>query len=203
MTGSLHYRSVPKLIPVMVILMFVPDIAFAHTGVGIATGLSHGLLHPFSGLDHLCAMIAVGLWARQLGGRALWLVPLTFVGVMMAGGWLGMNGVPGMHNMVESGILMSLLVLGLLIATAMRPPLFASVAMVGVFALCHGYAHGAEMPHSASGMYYALGFMLSTVTLHLLGIGMATLFGNAGGQKWLRLTGVSIAVTGGTLLFAG
>ena len=195
MTTSLHYRSM------LLAATLLPGVAYAHVGAGIASGLSHGMLHPFTGLDHLCAMIAVGLWAKQIGGRAVWMLPVTFVSVMAAGGLLGISGIP--LPFVESGILMSLLILGVLIAAAVRLPLAASAVTVGLFALFHGYAHGAEMPLSASGLHYALGFMLATATLHLIGIGMATLLARAGHPGWLRMTGASIALFGGALFFAG
>ncbi len=199
MTTALRYQSIRKVIPSLLIL--VPNFAFAHTGIGQAAGWAHGMLHPFTGLDHLCAMIAVGLWAQQLGGRAVWLVPLTFVSVMASGGLLGMNAIE--LPFIEGGILASMLVLGVLIAAAIRLPLIASLTLVGFFALFHGYAHGAEMPRGASGLSYALSFMLSTAALHLTGIGMATLLAKTGRVQWLRLAGASIVLTGGALCFAG
>jgi len=179
----------------------LPSLAHAHVGAGHVSGWAHGLAHPIGGLDHVCAMIAVGLWATQMGGRAVWLVPLTFVTVMALGGVLGMAAVPLVYT--EQGIVMSLLVLGVLIAAAVRLPLAVSAAVVGVFALCHGYAHGAEMPQSASGFAYAAGFMLATALLHASGIGIALLAGKTGRAEWLRLAGVAITLCGGGLLFAG
>jgi urease accessory protein len=177
-----------------------PSLAYAHVGVGAVHGFMHGLAHPFSGLDHVCAMVAVGLWAAQMGGRAMWRVPLTFVGVMVLGGLLGMANI---HvPFVEGGIAMSLLVLGVLIAAAVRLPLAASAAIVGVFAVFHGYAHGAEMPQDASGLKYAAGFVLATVLLHASGITVALLAKNHGRAQWLRLTGAAIALCGG-ILFIG
>ncbi len=197
MKNLLHPRS----IFVLITALLAPGLAFAHVGIGEASGWAHGVFHPFMGLDHLCAMIAVGLWATQLGGRALWLTPLTFVCVMALGGLLGMAAIP--LPFVEGGILMSLLVLGVLIAAAIRLPLIACLALVGLFALFHGYAHGAEMPHSASGLGYATGFVLATAALHLTGIGMATMFAKTGRAQWLRLAGASIALFGGALFFVG
>ncbi|MDO9053166.1 MAG: HupE/UreJ family protein [Gallionella sp.] len=199
MTALLRYRFIYSLF----LLVFVPDIAHAHVGTGEALSWAHGMLHPVAGLDHLCAMVAVGMWAAQLGGRALWLAPLTFVGVMALGGLLGMSAIalpPVVEGGIEGGILASLLVLGALIAAAVRLPLAASLALVGLFALFHGYAHGAEMPHSASGLSYALGFMLTTVALHLGGIGMARWLGRT--AHWLRLAGAAIAAFGGVFYFA-
>src|ERR1035437_488964 len=135
---------------ILLALVFIPSLAQAHPGHN--PGWANGLLHPVSGLDHICAMIAVGLWAAQRSGRAIWIVPLTFVSVMALGGLLGMNGVR--VPLVEQGIAASVLVLGLLIAAAVRLPLAASVLVVGIFAVFHGYAHGAEMPPTASGLTY-------------------------------------------------
>lgn len=179
----------------------IPSLAHAHVGIGHTSGLVHGLAHPIGGLDHVCAMLAVGLWAAQTGGRAVWLVPLTFVTVMALGGVLGMAAVPLAYT--EPGIVMSLLVLGVLIAAAIRLPLAVSIAVVGVFALCHGYAHGAEMPQSASGLTYAAGFMLATALLHASGIGMALFAKGIGRAQWLRLAGIAITLCGGGLWFAG
>ena len=177
-----------------------PALAHAHVIAGETSGLLHGLAHPFSGLDHLCAMLAVGLWAAQMGGRATWRVPLTFVSVMVLGSLLGMAGVA--IPFVETGILMSLLVLGVLIAATVRLPLLASIAIVGVFALFHGYAHGVEMPQSAPGLAYAAGFVLATALLHASGIGMALFARNRGCTEWLRLAGTAVALCGGGLWFA-
>jgi len=178
-----------------------PSFAHAHVGVGEVHGFMHGLAHPLSGLDHVCAMVAVGLWAAQMGGRAIWRVPLTFVGVMALGGMMGMAAVPIPY--VEGGIVMSLLVLGVLIAAAVRLPLAASAAIVGVFAVFHGYSHGAEMPQDASGLEYAAGFVLATALLHASGIAVALLAKNQGRTQWLRFAGVAIALCGGGIWFAG
>lgn len=159
--------------------------AQAHVGVHGA-GLTAGMMHPFSGLDHMLAMIAVGAWAAQQGGGARWAVPLAFVAMMAAGSaWGGLGGwLPGM----ESGIAASVLVLGLLIAFSTRLPVAAGMALVGGFALFHGYAHGAEMPAVAGPWLYAIGFLLSTLLLHAAGLAM---------QGWLvRLGGAGLALAG-------
>ncbi len=171
-----------------------PNLALAHTGVHPAHDLLHGLEHPISGLDHILAMFAVGMWAAQRGGRALWLVPLTFVAVMMIGGAIGMAGVS--IPFVEQGIVLSVIILGVLVAAAVRLPLPVSAAIVGCFALAHGYAHGAELPSSGSGVSYALGF--AATTLVLLGSGVA--FG-LGLQRFrysqlVRLAGAATAICG-------
>src|SRR5690349_2454575 len=133
-----------------------PSSAFAHSGVSPAHDLLHGLEHPLTGLDHILAMFAVGLWAAGRGGGAIWLVPLTFVGVMTVGGGIGMSGFS--LPFVEPGIVLSVIILGVFVAAAIRLPLSLSAAIVGLFALVHGYAHGAEIPSTASGLSYALGF---------------------------------------------
>ncbi len=190
-----------QLVAFTLFALGVPSLAHAHIGIDHASGWVHGLVHPIGGLDHLCAMIAVGLWAAQMGGRAVWLVPLTFVTVMALGGALGMAAVS--LAFTEQGIVVSLLVLGVLIAAAIRLPLAVSAAVVGVFAVFHGYAHGAEMPQSASALTYAAGFMLATALLHASGIGMALFAKGIGRAQWLRLAGVAITLCGGGLMFAG
>ncbi|MDR3458874.1 MAG: HupE/UreJ family protein [Verrucomicrobiae bacterium] len=174
-------------------IVLLPSLAQAHPGhTSSASGAAAGLLHPFSGLDHLCAMIAVGLWAAQRGGRALWLVPLTFVSVMALGGILGMNGIQ--VPLAEQGVAASVLILGLLLAAAARLPLAASVVTVGIFAIFHGYAHGAEMPATAAGLSYGLGFLAATAALHLVGIGLGLLAQQLGSTRLIRCAGVLIAL---------
>ena len=197
MTTVLQFRYILRLLSALLLLAATP--AYAHSGAG--TGWVHGMFHPFTGIDHLLAMIAVGLWATQLGGRALWQVPLTFVCVMALGGVLGTAAIP--LPFVQSGIFASSLVLGVLIAAAIRLPTLVSLVMVGLFALFHGYAHGAEMPRSASGLTYALGFMLSTAALHASGILIASGFGKIGRPQWLSVTGGLIALSGGALFLLG
>ena len=180
---------------ILLALIFIPSLAQAHPGhLGHTAGWANGLLHPVSGLDHICAMIAVGLWAAQRGGRAIWIVPLTFVSVMALGGLLGMNGVR--VPLAEQGIAASVLVLGLLIAAAVRLPLATSVLVVGIFAVFHGYAHGAEMPPTASGLTYGLGFMAATAGLHLCGISAGLMTQRLGSTRLVRYAGVIIAAFG-------
>jgi urease accessory protein len=150
--------------------LWISGVANAHTGAGDVTGFWHGLAHPIGGLDHILAMVAVGLWAAQLGGKALWLVPSTFVVTMAGSSLFGHFGLP--LPGVELGILASDFILGLLLLFAARLPVAVSVGIVGILALFHGYAHGAEMPDTASGLAYGLGFIISTATLHLAGMGL-------------------------------
>jgi urease accessory protein len=169
--------------------------ALAHTPGAAEAGLAAGFAHPLLGPDHLLAMIAVGLWASQLGGRALWLVPASFVTVMAAGAGLGMvTALPA----VELGIIGSLVVLGALVAFAARLPAAVGAAIVGAFALFHGHAHGAEMPVGASALH-ALGFVAATALLH--GIGVAAGLYSRDTAAWLvRAGGAAVAATGLVLL---
>ena len=144
--------------------------AEAHTGLGSTHGFIHGLTHPISGIDHILAMVAVGMFAAYLGGRALWLVPCTFVAMMAVGGALGMNGIA--VPFVEMGIALSVMVLGALVALQIPMPVAVAMGIVGFFAVFHGHAHGWEMPRDASGLSYATGFMLATALLHVTGIAL-------------------------------
>lgn len=186
----------PALIAV---LSAVAGTAQAHTFGAHDAGLAHGFAHPFGGLDHLLAMVAVGLWAMQRGGRALWLMPATFVGAMALGGGLGLQGI-GLP-MVELGIAASLMALGVVVAFAFRPSPALGMAVVGVFAVFHGHAHGAEVPAAASPLLYAAGFLAATALLHAAGIalaGMATarpLWAGLGARA-VRLAGAGVAATG-------
>jgi urease accessory protein len=182
-------------------LLMLPFSAIAHTGLGTHNGLLHGFSHPFSGLDHVLAMIAVGIWATQMSGRAIWLVPLVFVVVMVLGGLLGVVALPLVF--VEHGIALSLLVSGGLIAAAIRLPFIASIGLISVFALCHGFAHGNEMPASTSVFSYATGFALATALLHLCGVALALWFKRLGQLQWLRLPGFIIALVGVSFLLTG
>ena len=167
---------------------------------GHAHGFGPGFFHPFLGLDHLIAMVAVGLWASQLGGRARWSVPLAFVSFMVIGGVLGMGG--NGISYLEQGIAASVLVLGLLIAAAVRLPLAASMAVVGLFALFHGYAHGAEMSAAASGLIYGAGFVMATISMHLAGLGLGLLAQRFAAAPCLRYAGAAIAIGGVCFCFA-
>lgn len=169
--------------------------AWAHLGQGATAGLGAGFAHPLGGLDHALAMVAVGLWAARLGGRAVWGLPLAFLAVMalaaLAGTTLG--GRP-----VEFGIAASVLLLGGLIAWGRALPLFGALALVGLFAALHGHAHGAEMAAGAAGLAYAAGFLLASAALHALGLGLGltALRGAALG----RVGGGAVAAVGVFLL---
>lgn len=183
----------PSRLLALVALCLVAGSASAHTGDHTVSGFASGLAHPLLGLDHLFAMIAIGLWAAQQGGRALWAVPAAFVGAMLLGGVLSGAGWVLPH--IETAIAVSVLVLGLLIAARHRAPLLAGVALAAGFALFHGTAHGLEIPQTATPVLYALGFVLATVCLH--GVGIA---GSLIGRYAMRVAGMGIAATGLALL---
>jgi urease accessory protein len=178
-------------------LCLVPTEALAHVGFGSTSGFMHGFMHPLSGLDHQLAMILVGIFAYQLGGRALWLVPLTFVSVMALGGFLGVMAVP--VPFVEGGIALSVIVLSAIVAFGVKAPVAVAMAVVGLFAIFHGHAHGSEMPLDSSGFEYAVGFMMATALLHAIGIGIG--FGI--GMTSKALGDNVYRVAGGLASFAG
>jgi urease accessory protein len=178
-------------------LCLVPTEALAHVGVGSTSGFMHGFMHPLSGLDHQLAMILVGILAYQLGGRALWLVPLTFVSVMAFGGFLGVMGVP--VPFVEMSIALSVILLGAIVAFGVKAPVAGAMAVVGLFAIFHGHAHGSEMPLDTSGFEYAVGFMMATALLHAIGIGIGFAIGMTSktlGDNVYRVAGGLASVAG-------
>jgi urease accessory protein len=172
--------------------------ALAHVGDHSHMSFTEGMLHPFSGLDHVLAMVAVGLWASQLGGRALWLLPLTFPAVMAVGAGLGLSGVT--LPWVEIGIAGSVMVLGAVVALALRPSLAISIPLIGAFALLHGYTHGIELPASASALSYGAGFIAATLVLHAVGIATGLIGGRLPVRFAARTTGGAIAALGLVLL---
>lgn len=176
-----------------------PGLAWAHAERGQAAGLVAGLLHPVSGLDHVVAMIAVGLWGAQLGSPAVWLLPVTFPVVMAFGGMLGLAGValPG----VEIAIAVSGIALGLAVLLEWRPPLGLAAVLVGFFAIFHGHAHGAELPAGANGVAYSIGFVAATGTLHATGIGIGTIHRWPWGRRALRFAGCAVAMVGAGFLW--
>jgi urease accessory protein len=169
-------------------------------GVGSAASFAAGVAHPFSGLDHIAVMVAVGLWAVLKGGRALWVWPCAFVGVMLIGGALGMLHVP--IPFVEPGILASVVSLGLLVALAVDLPVWTGALVVAVFAMLHGHAHGSEVAENVGGIEYMAGFALATATLHAIGIGFALTMQRAHLRPLIRLAGVGCVLVGAGL-FAG
>jgi urease accessory protein len=167
---------------------------FAHIQGGEAAGLLSGLRHPVSGLDHILAMVAVGLWGAQLGRPAVWLLPVTFPMVMAFGGMLGLMGLalPG----IEIGIAVSAIILGVVVGWEARPPLRIAAIVVGFFAIFHGHAHGAELPAGADALLYSIGFVVATGCLHAAGIGIGVIHRWRAGKVMLRATGVAVALAG-------
>jgi urease accessory protein len=168
--------------------------AQAHVEAGAAAGFLPGLEHPISGVDHVLAMVSVGLWGAQLGAPALWLLPVMFPVVMALGGFLGLIGIP--LPGVEIGIAASAIVLGAAILLRWRPSLTAALFVVGAFAIFHGHAHGTELPPGASGLLYSLGFVAATGCLHALGIGAGLAHRWGWGQKALQGAGAAVAMGG-------
>ncbi len=185
--------SARRLAAFLVLLAWAAP-AFAHAGDARATGFLAGLRHPVSGLDHVLAMIAVGLWGAQLGAPAVWLLPVTFPIVMAFGGMLGLAGVrlPG----VEIGIALSALVLGAMVLRQARPPLAAAAAIVGVFAIFHGHAHGTELASGESAILYSMGFVIATGCLHAVGIALGLVGRWPWGKTALRAAGAVVALGG-------
>lgn len=168
--------------------------AFAHVEQGRAAGFLAGLAHPVSGLDHVLAMVAVGLWGAQLGAPAIWLLPVTFPIVMALGGLLGLLGVP--LPGVEIGIAASAILLGAAVMTERRLPLVFAAMLVGVFAVFHGHAHGTELPPGQSGLLYSLGFVVATGCLHAIGIAIGAIHRWPAGRVALRIAGGGVGLAG-------
>ncbi len=181
------------------LLVLLPAVARAHTETGTMGGLLNGFKHPITGLDHVVAMVAVGLWGAFLGGQAMWLLPVVFPVVMAFGGALGVLGVP--LPAVETGIALSGAILGLMVACAVKPPLWLAAVIVGFFAIFHGHAHGTELPESANALAYAVGFVVSTGLLHLSGIALGLLTKWPWGRISVRVGGAVIALIGFAFLF--
>ena len=171
-----------------------PLAAWAHVESGQAGGFLSGLSHPVSGLDHVVAMIAVGLWGAQLGMPALWLLPVTFPMLVAFGGMLGLIGAP--LPGVEIGIAVSAIVLGALVLGRVRLPLAASVAVVAFFALFHGHAHGTELESGQNALLYSLGFVIATGLLHGVGIAIGLVQRWEIGRQVLRAAGALVMAAG-------
>ncbi|MCC6153878.1 MAG: HupE/UreJ family protein [Candidatus Hydrogenedentes bacterium] len=176
------------------ILMSMPLVALAHEEKGAASGFAAGVHHPISGLDHVLAMLAVGLWGAQLGQPAMWVLPVAFPMVMAFGGMLGLLGVP--IPGVEIGIALSAVVLGAMVLTEARPPLWVAAIVVGLFAIFHGHAHGTELPDGASGLTYSIGFVIATGLLHATGIAIGLVHRWKPGKVALRACGALVALGG-------
>ena len=177
----------------LVVLVLAP-MAFAHAQQGEAAGFLTGLGHPIAGLDHVLAMVAVGLWGAQLGAPAIWLLPVAFPMVMAVGGMLGLMGVP--LPGIEYGIAASAILLGAAVLFEVRPPLAVAAIVVGIFAVFHGHAHGTELPPGQSALLYSMGFVMATGCLHAAGIGLGTIHRWAWGRPLLRVAEAAVVVGG-------
>ena len=175
-------------------LLLYPLTVFAHQRGGEAVGFASGFWHPISGIDHILAMVAVGMWGAQLGAPAIWVLPVVFPMVMALGGTMGLMGVklPG----IELCIALSALALGFAVFREARPKLWISATIVGVFAVAHGHAHGTELPLGASGVLYSIGFVIATGLLHALGIGIGLVHRWTAGRVALRVAGAVVAMGG-------
>lgn len=173
--------------------------AEAHIQGGEAAGFTSGFVHPWSGWDHILAMVAVGIWGAQLGAPAIWLLPVAFPMVMSIGGFLGLIGVrlPG----VEIGIALSALLLGIMVSLEARPKLMAAATLVGLFGLFHGHAHGTELPAGEDGVLYSVGFVMATGCLHGIGIALGLVHAWPVGRIALRGAGGVIALMGALFMW--
>ena len=187
-------QNVARGMIVLVLVLLWPQTASAHIQKGAAVGLLTGFLHPLSGLDHVLAMVAVGLWGAQLGSPAIWLLPVAFPLVMALGAMFGLMGVP--LPGIEYGIAASAILLGAAVLFEVRPPLAMAAILVGFFAIFHGHAHGTELPPGQSALLYSLGFVIATGCLHAVGIGIGTVHRWSWGQILLRVAGAVVAMGG-------
>jgi len=191
-----HFGAGPLFLLALAVLF--PTAAFAHEGAGVIGGFQSGFLHPITGYDHLLAMLAVGIWGAQMGGRSVWMLPVVFPLVMAVGGFFGAIGVPLPH--VELLIALSVLGLGAAIALQWKAPEMIAVAAVGIFAVFHGHAHGAELPGAADPVAYGIGFVVATGLIHLAGIGFGLLLGKLMHGWVSRAAGAAIAIAGVSFL---
>ena len=187
-------RMLSLLVTIIAVFLFMPVVAHAHVEQGQAAGFVTGLEHPWSGLDHILAMIAVGLWGAQLGNPAIWVLPIAFPMMMAAGGMLGLLGIP--LPGVEVGIAVSAIILGLMVLLDMRAKLVIATLVVGFFAIFHGHAHGTELPAGQSGLLYSMGFVIGTGCLHGVGILLGLIHHYRAGKILLRGAGAFIMVMG-------
>lgn len=189
-----------KYIPITLVLLMTSSLAFGHAApAGPDSGFLSGFKHPLLGWDHIVAMIAVGLWGAFLGRPAIWVLPVVFPLVMAVGGALGVAGLP--IPAVETGIALSGVVLGVMVMLAVTPPLWVAGVIVGIFAIFHGHAHGAELPGGANALAFSFGFVIATGLLHLLGIVLGLLTHWPAGKMIIRVCGALIALVGLGFLF--
>lgn len=191
---SCKVHTMARVFPILIFVMLCAPSALAHPQKGEAVGFLTGFRHPISGLDHVLAMIAVGLWGAQLGSPAIWLLPVAFPMVMAVGGMLGLMGIPLPGT--EYGIALSAMLLGAAVLLELRPSLRIAALLVGFFAIFHGHAHGTELPPGQSALLYSMGFVIATGCLHAVGIGIGTVHRWGWGQKLLRAAGGLVTMGG-------
>ena len=203
-------------------VVVAPDVGLAHTGIGSTAAFAAGVTHPLGGLDHMLAMVAVGVWAglkafssevgtgsreenasdkKKSGKSALWLWPACFVAAMALGGVLGIEGIQ--IPFVEQGIIASIVLLGLAVALALSAPLAVGAVLIAGAGIMHGHAHGVEIPADANGLHYALGFVLATSLLHAVGVAATVIALRYGRPVVIRIAGALTVAAGLTLAFAG
>ncbi len=187
-------RATSFVLAIIFVLLITNGPAVAHSGDGYGGGFVAGFTHPILGWDHVAAMVAVGLWGAFLGAPAIWILPVVFPLVMAFGAIAGIIGIP--VPAVETGITLSAVVLGLMIVFAVRPPIWICAVIVGAFAIFHGYAHGTELPATVNAFAYAVGFVISTGLLHLIGIAFGLLV------RW-PLGRIAVRSAGGLISLAG
>jgi len=192
-----RFPAINARLSLLLVLLLACGSAFGHEATGVAGGFISGFVHPLLGWDHVVAMVAVGLWGAFLGMPAIWLLPVVFPLMMTVGGVLGLAAVP--LPAVEIGIALSAIVLGVMVVSAARPPLWVAALIVAAFAIFHGHAHGTELPEAVSPLAYSLGFVIATGTLHLIGIGFGLLTRWPAGRVAVRAGGGLITAVG--LLF--
>jgi len=198
--GHSHlFRVSSFVLRVSLCVVLLPGLANAHSAGGEALGFFSGLAHPVAGLDHVLAMVAVGLWGAQLGSPAIWILPVTFPMVMAFGGTLGLMGLqlPG----IEICIALSAIALGFMVLREAQPNLLAAAFLVGFFAIFHGHAHGTELPPGANGMLYSIGFVIATGTLHATGIAIGLVHRWPVGRLALRAAGAMVSIGGVVFLW--
>lgn len=199
--GGYRATGIYAIVVVASVVLLMPGLAEAHITQEGAGGFLHGFEHPLSGADHLMAMFCVGLWGAQMGGRSVWGLPIAFPLIMVVGGILGIAGVP--LPAVESGIALSIIVLGAAIACVWRPPEWVALAVIGIFAIFHGYAHGAELPAASDPADFAIGFVIATGLIHIAGIAVGLCFQRIRGGGLSRALGGLIGIGGIYFLLAG
>jgi len=194
MVPSFNRRKTASAAIAAIAFSLLPTLAQAHIIHSGSGGFGSGFEHPLTGLDHFLAMFAVGLWGAQIGGRSVWTLPVTFPLIMVVGGILGIAGVP--LPGVEIGIALSILVLGLAIAARWKPAEWIVLALISVFAICHGHAHGAELPNTADPADYAIGFVIATGLIHVIGIGVGLVCEKPYQGRLTRILGGLVALGG-------